>query len=69
MSVQEDGVGEYETRLTRTLQSEDSDEQIFNSVGRYIVRTVELQEKTRIRIFVNGERVWQVVYNKDSFGG
>ena len=68
-SVQEDGVGEYETRLTRTLQSEDSDEQIFNSVGRYIVRTVELQEKTRIRIFVNGEKVWQVVYNRGSFGG
>lgn len=68
-SVQEDGVGEYETRLTRTLQSEDSDEQIFNSVGRYIVRTVELQEKTRIRIFVNGEKVWQVVYNRGSFSG
>ena len=68
-SVQEGGSGAYDTRLTRTLQSEDSDEQLFNENGRYIVRTVELGEITRIRISINGETVWQVRYNAGSFGG
>lgn len=56
--------GDYETLITRTLVDENDDRQVFNSVGRYIVRTIDLESKTRIRIFADDEKQWQVVYNQ-----
>ena len=69
VQVQTDGVGEYETVITRTLEDIYDDRQVFNGVGRYIVRTLDLQDVTRIRILADDEREWQVRYNAGSFGG
>ena len=63
IDVQQNG-GDYETLITRTLVDENDDRQVFNSVGRYIVRTIDLESKTRIRIFADDEKQWQVVYNQ-----
>lgn len=69
VSVQQNGSGPYDTLITRTLTDIYDDRQLFNTVGRYIVRTIDLTERTRIRIYSDEEKLWQVVYNKDSFGG
>lgn len=65
VEVQRDGSGSFETLITRTLSSELDDRQVFNDLGRYFVRTLDIGEKLRVRIYAGEELMWQVVYNQD----
>lgn len=65
---QQDG-GEYEEFFARTIADETDDAQFYNGSSRYFVRTIDLAQKSRIKIYENGELKWQVVYNEGSFSG
>jgi len=47
----------------KTINSESDPAHRFNSQGRYIVRTIELDEINRIRIRIDDDEVWKVRYN------
>lgn len=57
------GSGGYDGIFAKTLASIDDETQIFSDIGRYIVRTIDLEDVNRIRISVDGEKLWQVRYN------
>ena len=59
--------GGYRTLITRTLSSEADARQVFNDFGRYFVRSVSFYERLRIRIYGDGQLMWQVVYNFGSW--
>lgn len=58
------GSGNYDSVFAKTLADTSDPTQIFNSVGRYIVRTIRLEDVSRIRISVDGSIGWQVRYNR-----
>ena len=58
------GSGSYVSVLAKTITDELDDSQVFSSIGRYIVRTVELEDINRIRIMVDGVESWKVRYNR-----
>ena len=59
--------GAYEQVFSKTPASLDDAGQRFGDVGRYYVRTFDISEKIRIRIFFEDEKQRQVVYNLDSW--
>ena len=64
IQVQDAATGEYRTVITRTLASEDDDRQVFNDNGRYLIRTLEIKDRLRIRVLAGDEIVRQNVYNQ-----
>ena len=64
IQVQDAATGEYRTVITRTLASEDDDRQVFNDNGRYLIRTLEIKDRLRIRVLAGDDIVRQNVYNQ-----
>ena len=58
------GSGEYTSIFAKTLTDENDSTQVFNEFGRYIVRTIDLEEINRIRIRVDDVELWKVRYNQ-----
>jgi hypothetical protein len=58
------GSGDYDSVFVKTLTDENDSTQVFNEFGRYIVRTIELEDINRIRITVDDEELWKVRYNR-----
>ena len=59
------GAGSYETVFVKTIESETDSSLITNAFGKYVVRTIDLDEGiNRIRISIDGEREVQVRYNR-----
>ncbi len=58
------GSGSYDSIFAKTLNDENDQTQVFNEFGRYIVRTIDLEDINRIRIRVDDEELWKVRYNR-----
>jgi hypothetical protein len=58
------GSGEYTSIFAKTLTDENDTTQVFNEFGRYIVRTIDLENINRLRITVDDEELWKVRYNR-----
>ena len=58
------GSGEYSSILAKTLTDKNDASQRFTEFGRYLVRTINLEDINRIRIRVDDEELWKVRYNK-----
>ncbi len=62
------GSGEYTSIFAKTLTDENDTTQVFNEFGRYIVRTIDLEDINRIRIRVDDVELWKVRYNNPPTG-
>lgn len=58
------GQGPYESILAKTLTDSEDEVQVFNEFGRYIVRTINLEDINRIRIRSGDEELRKVRYNR-----
>jgi hypothetical protein len=58
------GSGSYDSIFVKTLTDENDSTQVFNEFGRYIVRTIDLEDINRLRITVDDEELWKVRYNR-----
>ena len=58
------GSGSYDSIFAKTLTNENDSTQVFNEFGRYIVRTIDLEDINRIRIRVDDVELWKVRYNQ-----
>ena len=57
------GSGTFESVFVKTIESTTDSSLRFNAQGRYIVRTIDLDEINRIRIRIDDDEVWKVRYN------
>jgi hypothetical protein len=55
--------GDYTPRMNLIVASESDDRQRMGPSGRYLVRTVEINQRTRINITADGDLIRKVVYN------
>ncbi len=62
------GSGSYDSIFVKTLTDENDTTQVFNEFGRYIVRTIDLEDINRIRITVDDVELWKVRYNNPPSG-
>jgi hypothetical protein len=62
------GSGEYTSIFAKTLTDENDTTQVFNEFGRYIVRTIDLEDINRIRIRVDDVELWKARYNNPPTG-
>ena len=62
------GSGSYDSIFAKTLTDENDTTQVFNEFGRYIVRTIDLEDINRIRIRVDDVELWKVRYNNPPTG-
>ena len=58
------GSGSYDSIFAKTLTDENDSTQVFNEFGRYIVRTIDLENINRIRVTVGENQMVQVRYNR-----
>jgi hypothetical protein len=52
------------TRSPKYLEMKTSSRAVFNEFGRYIVRTIDLEDINRIRIRVDDVELWKVRYDR-----
>ena len=57
------GSGDYESVYVKTITDENDPVMVINEFGKYIVRTIELEEINRIRIRIDDVELWKVRYN------